>query len=94
MKQIKFRNLLKYQKVSKYYDHDCLQIFLPVFMPLLTASVVFQKNVLIETSKPFNTKFRSWLKNRKSSYEVRQNLALFCNLVAQKLYYLVVLKLY
>ena len=38
-------NSVKYQKVSKYYVHDCLQDFLSLFMFLLTALIV--KNSLI-----------------------------------------------
>ena len=38
-------NSVKYQKVSKYYVHDCLQDFLLLFMFLLTALIV--KNSLI-----------------------------------------------
>ena len=30
-------NLLNHQKVTKYYEHDCLQDFLLLFMSLLTA---------------------------------------------------------
>ena len=32
--------MVKHQKVSKYYENDCLQIFPLRFMSLLTASVV------------------------------------------------------
>ena len=38
-------NLVKYQKVSKYYDHDSLENFILVFMFLLTA--LFVKNSMI-----------------------------------------------
>ena len=33
-------DLVKHQKVSKYYENDCLQNFLLLFMSLLTASIV------------------------------------------------------
>ena len=33
-------NLVKHQKVSKYYENDCLQNFLSLFMSLLTAKFV------------------------------------------------------
>ena len=33
-------NLLKHQRVSKYYESDCLQNFLLLFMFLLTAKFV------------------------------------------------------
>ena len=39
-------NLVKYQKVSKYYVHDCLNYFLLLFMPLLTAPIVKSGHVL------------------------------------------------
>ena len=32
--------LFNHQKVSKHYEHDCLQNFLSLFMPLLTALIV------------------------------------------------------
>ena len=31
------KNLVKYKKFGKYYDHDCLQKFFLLFMSLLTA---------------------------------------------------------
>ena len=87
-------NLLNHQKVSKYYEHDCLQSFFPLFMSLSTASVVknshilagiyfiFLKNVLDQAWKVFNAKFGPQQKDRGSSYQVRQILALFYKLVA------------
>ena len=33
-------NLVKHEKVSKYYENDCLQNFLSLFMSLLTAKFV------------------------------------------------------
>ena len=42
------KNLVKHQKVSKYYDHDCLQNFLLIFMSLLTAPVVIKNHNLAE----------------------------------------------
>ena len=33
-------NLVKYQKVSKYCEHGCLQSFILIFMSLLTARIV------------------------------------------------------
>ena len=83
--------LVKYQKDLKYYVNDCLQSFLFRIIFLLTASIVnnshilagvyfiFHKNVLEQTQKSFDTEFRpQWY----SSYEVRQNLALFRSLLA------------
>ena len=37
------KNLVKYQKVSKYYDHLCLQNFLFLLMSLATNNYNFQK---------------------------------------------------
>ena len=43
---------------------------------------IFLKNVQDQTWKSFNTKFGPERKGRKSSYQVRQILALYCYLVA------------
>ena len=63
-------NLVKHQKLSKYYENDCLQNFLLLFMSLLTAKFVknshiwarvyfiFLKNVLKQSCICFNTKFQ------------------------------------
>ena len=40
------KNLLNYQKVSKYYEHDCLQNFILLFMSLLTALIVKNSHIL------------------------------------------------
>ena len=62
-------NLVKHQKVSKYYENDCLQNSFLLFMSLLTAKFVknnhilakiyftFLKNVLKQTWNSLNTKF-------------------------------------
>ena len=34
------KNLVKHEKVSKYYENDCLQNFLSLFMSLLPAKFV------------------------------------------------------
>ena len=89
-------NLVNYQKVSKYYIHDCLQTFLFLFMSFWKAPIVKNshvlagmyfifKNVLDQTWKPLDTEFWPHWKDRKSSYQVSWNLALFCNLVALSL---------
>ena len=39
-------NLLNHQKVSKYYEHDCVQHFLLPFMSLLT-DVIVKNNILV-----------------------------------------------
>ena len=63
-------------------------------MSLLTAPIVknsdmlagiyfiFLRNALDQTWNSFDTEFRPQWKDRESSYQVRQNLALFCKLVA------------
>ena len=43
---------------------------------------VFLKKRARPNQRSFHTKFGPQLKDRKSSYEVRQILALFCNLIA------------
>ena len=64
-------NLVKHQKVLKYYENDCLQNFLLIFMSLLTATFVknnhiwarmyfiFLKMVLNQCLNCFNTKFET-----------------------------------
>ena len=39
-------NLLNYQKVSKYYEHGCLQNFILLFMSLLTTLIVKNSHIL------------------------------------------------
>ena len=63
-------NLVKHRKVSKYYETDCLQNFLLLFMFLLTTKFVknshiqarvffiFLKNVSKQSCDSFNTKFQ------------------------------------
>ena len=46
-------NLLKPQKVSKYYEHDCLRKFLLLFMSLLTALIVKSSHILAAISFKF-----------------------------------------
>ena len=86
-------NLGKLQQVSKYYENDCLQIFLLLLMSLLKMKFVknshiwgkiyffFIKNVLKQTRNSFNTKFQAQWKARRSSYQLKQILAVFCNLI-------------
>ena len=40
-------NLIKHQKVSKYYENDCLWNFISLFMSLLSALIVKNRYVLI-----------------------------------------------
>ena len=40
------KNLVKHQNVSKYYDMDCLQIFLLLLMSLLTIPIVKNSHIL------------------------------------------------
>ena len=37
--------LVKHQKVSKYYENDCLKKFVWLFMPLLTTRIVKKSRV-------------------------------------------------
>ena len=87
------KKLVKYQKVSQCYVHNCLRNFLLVFTFLLTALIVknslilaeiyliFLKTILDQTSKSLDTKFGPRWKDRSSSCQVWKNLALFSNLV-------------
>ena len=82
-------NLIKLRKFWKYYETDCLQNFLLLFMFLLAAKLVknshiyaktvftFAKSVLNQTWNSFNTKFEPQWEDRKSSYQVRQLLGVF-----------------
>ena len=86
--------VVKRQEVSKYYENDCLQNFLLRFMSLLKANFVknihiwariyflLAKSLLQQNRNSFNTIFQPQSKFRKSSYEVRQLLAVFCYLIA------------
>ena len=38
--------LLNHQKVSKYYEHDCLQNFILLFMSLVIALIVKNSHIL------------------------------------------------
>ena len=88
------KNLVKHRKVSKYYETDCLQNFLFLFMFLLTAKLVenshiyarilfiFVNNVLKQTLNFFSTTFPPQWKHRKSSYQVGHILGLLCHLIA------------
>ena len=73
----------------KYYEHDCLQNFLLLFMSLLTALIVENSQILAEIYfiflnmlKVLNTKFRPHRKDRVTSFQIRQILVLFSKLVA------------
>ena len=91
-------NLVKHQKVSKHVN-DCLQNFVLLFMSWWTAKFVknshiyariyfvFLNIVLKQTWNSFNIKFEHQWKDRRNSYQIRQILALFCNLIAQILDY-------
>ena len=86
-------NLVKHENVSKH-ENDCEQNFLLFFMFLLMTKFVkkshilgriyflFLKNVLKQSWDTLNIKFGSQWKNQKSSYQVRQILAIFSNLIA------------
>ena len=57
------KNLLNHHKVSQFFEYDCLQSFLLLFMSLLTTLIVknsyiiFLENVLHHTWNTFNTEF-------------------------------------
>ena len=82
-------NLVKHRKVPKYYENDCLQIFLLISMFLLTTNFVkkshiyagifftFSKGGLNQTWNAFNTTFLHQWKDWKSSYQVREAFTVF-----------------
>ena len=79
-------NFVKHQKFSKYYENDCLQNLILLFMSLLTAkfvesSHIFLKNVLKKIEILFNIKFQTQWKGRKSCFHIRQILVFFCSLI-------------
>ena len=87
-------NLVKLQQVSKYDEKDCLQIFLLLLMSLLETKfvknshilgkiyLIFLKNVLKQTRNSFNTKFQAQWKACSSSYQLKQILAVFLDLIS------------
>ena len=87
-------NLVKLQQVSKYDEKDCLQIFLLLLMSLLETKfvknshilgkiyLIFLKNVLKKTRNSFNTKFQAQWKACSSSYQLKQILAVFFDLIS------------
>ena len=88
------KNLVKHPKISKYYENDCLQNFLLLFMFSLKGKFLksshilgriyftFPKIFLKQTWSSFNTNIQSQQKDPKSSYKLRQILGLFCHLTA------------
>ena len=87
-------NFAKHRNASKYYEIDCLQNFLLLFMFLLTtkfvknsdvpATILFLsiKIVLNQTWNCFIIKSQPQWKVRKSSYQVREILGVFFHLIA------------
>ena len=86
--------MLNHQKVSKYYEHNCLQSFFLIFEFLLTALIVKTSptgwNLLYLSKKRprpnlkgFQYQIWNSVKRSESSYQVRQILAIFLKLVAQ-----------
>ena len=63
------KNLLNHHKASQFFEYDCLQSFLLLFMSLLTTlivknsyifpgvDIIFLENVLHHTWNTFNTEF-------------------------------------
>ena len=88
------RKFVKTSKSLKLLWKWLSEKFSFAFISLLTASIdknshilariyfIFLENILKQIWKSFNTKFWPQWKDRKSRYEVRQILALFCNLTA------------
>ena len=85
--------LVIHQKVSNYYETDCLQNFLLLFMFLLRIKCLknthiyvrnvffFLKNVLKQTWNSFNIRFQPYQKGRKSSCLVKPILWFLCHLI-------------
>ena len=85
------QNLIEHQKVSEYYENDCLQNFLLLFIFLVIAKFVkkshiyarthfiFLKTVVKQTWNSFNTKCGPQWKDWKSSYQIWQILVIFSN---------------
>ena len=85
------QNLIEHQKVSEYYENDCLQNFLLLFIFLVIAKFVkkshiyarthfiFLKTVVKQTWNSFNTKCGPQWKDWKSSYQIWQILVIFFN---------------
>ena len=83
------RSLVKHQKLSKYYEKDCVENFLLLFKFLLTGEFVinshikariyfvFLKIILTQTRNFINVDI-----NISQSYQGRQILALFRSLIA------------
>ena len=73
-------NLVKQSKFSKYYGHGCLQNFLLLFMPLLTAPIVKNSHILTEVYFIFLKKrpganlkafsYRIWTSVKRSEKEL------------------------
>ena len=59
-----------------------LQLLKAVSYLLAGTYFIFLKNVLDTAWKSFDSEFAPQSKDRKSSYQIGQNLALFCNLGA------------
>ena len=86
-------NFGKLQQVWKYDEKNCLQIFLLFLMTLLKTKFIknshisskiyffFLKNVLKQTRNSFNTKIQAQWKACSSNYQLKQILAVFCNLI-------------
>ena len=63
------------------YDQARAQIAINSHI-LAAIYLIFLKNVLDQTWRSLKIEFGPQRKYRKKSYQVRQNLSLFCNLVA------------
>ena len=86
--------MVKHTKVSKYHETDYMQNFVLLFMFLLTSNFaknndicsriffIFLKDVRNQTWNVFNTKCPLQWKDHKSTYQVREDFSVFCNLIA------------
>ena len=87
-------NLVKHRKVSRYYETDCSQNFLSLFVFLWKIKIlknfhiqdrvlfICLKKSLKETSSYLYNKFQpQWIEGR-TNYQVRHMLGLTCQLIA------------
>ena len=87
-------NLEKHRKVSKYYETDCLQNCILLFVLLSKTKFVKNfhiqdrilfislKNSLRQTSSYYYHKFQLQWTDRKRNFQIRQILALIFHLIA------------
>ena len=88
------RKICSIIKVPKYYEHDCLQNFILLFIPLLTAFVVknshilagiyfiFLKNGPIPNLQGFQYQIWTLVKRSQKQLSSKTYFSTFCKLVA------------